>query len=86
MAADSAAAGPKTVVIHGTATPGGGFPVYGAAFSETINEIDPTLSVQTRNTKARRNVTVTMAPSDTDKSLVKWPTKQSRVLAASPLI
>jgi TRAP transporter TAXI family solute receptor len=59
MAADSAAAGPKTVVIHGTATPGGGFPVYGAAFSETINEIDPTLSVQTRNTKgSTENVTM----------------------------
>ncbi len=41
----------KTVVVHGTATPGGGFPVYGAAFAETINEMDPTLSVQPKNTK-----------------------------------
>jgi TRAP transporter TAXI family solute receptor len=38
-------------VILGTATPGGGFPVYGQAVAETINETDPTLSVQTRNTK-----------------------------------
>jgi TRAP transporter TAXI family solute receptor len=46
-----ASAQQKTVVVHGTATPGGGFPVYGAAYAETINETDPTLSVQTRNTK-----------------------------------
>src|SRR6266581_5256901 len=38
-------------VVLGTATPGGGFPVYGAAVAETINETDPTLAVETRNTK-----------------------------------
>src|SRR2546428_7601329 len=41
----------KTVVVLGTATPGGGFPVYGAAVADIINETDPTLAVQTRNTK-----------------------------------
>lgn len=41
----------KTLVIHGTATPGGGFPVYGAAYADTINEVETTLVVQTRNTK-----------------------------------
>lgn len=41
----------KTIVILGTATPGGGFPAYGQAVAETINEIDPSLSVETRNTK-----------------------------------
>ena len=41
----------KTVVILGTATPGGGFPVYGAAYSGTIHEMDATLSVEPRNTK-----------------------------------
>jgi TRAP transporter TAXI family solute receptor len=51
MVAASACAQQKTLVIHGTATPGGGFPVYGAAFADTINEIDSSLSVQTRNTK-----------------------------------
>ena len=35
----------------GTATPGGGFPVYGAAFAQAINESDPSLTIQTRNTK-----------------------------------
>lgn len=42
---------PKTVVVLGTATPGGGFPVYGAAYSATLNEMDPALSVEPRNTK-----------------------------------
>ena len=51
MAGNFASAQEKTVVIHGTATPGGGFPVYGAAFADTINEIDTTLSVQPKNTK-----------------------------------
>jgi uncharacterized protein len=40
-----------TKVILGTATPGGGFPLYGGAFAETINETDPTISVEPRNTK-----------------------------------
>jgi TRAP transporter TAXI family solute receptor len=41
----------KTAVILGTATPGGGFPAYGAAYSSTINEMDPTLSIEPKNTK-----------------------------------
>jgi len=47
----TAATAQKTVVVLGTATPGGGFPVYGAAYSSTLNEMDPTLSVEPRNTK-----------------------------------
>jgi TRAP transporter TAXI family solute receptor len=49
--ATCALAQPNTTVILGTATPGGGFPVYGAAFAATVNEADPTLNVETRNTK-----------------------------------
>lgn len=41
----------KTIVSLGTATPGGGFPVYGEAVAATINEADATLDVQPRNTK-----------------------------------
>ncbi|HWP86414.1 MAG TPA: TAXI family TRAP transporter solute-binding subunit [Burkholderiales bacterium] len=41
----------KTTVRHGTATPGGGFPVYGDAFAATLNEVDPTLAVTPTNTK-----------------------------------
>ena len=38
-------------VVLGTATPGGGFPVYGAAIVDTIKETDPSLTVEARNTK-----------------------------------
>jgi hypothetical protein len=41
----------KTVVSLGTATPGGGFPVYGQAFAETVNEMEPGLEVRPQNTK-----------------------------------
>ena len=41
----------KSKVVLGTATPGGGFPLYGAAFADAINETDPTLFIETRNTK-----------------------------------
>ncbi len=41
----------KTKVVLGTATPGGGFPVYGAAFAELVNATEPTLAIETRNTK-----------------------------------
>ncbi len=38
-------------LILGTATPGGGFPVYGAAYSEALNAQEPRLRIETRNTK-----------------------------------
>lgn len=38
-------------LILGTATPGGGFPLYGAAFSEMVDAQEPALRVETRNTK-----------------------------------
>ena len=38
-------------LILGTATPGGGFPVYGEAFAEMVNAQEPLLRVEPRNTK-----------------------------------
>ena len=38
-------------LILGTATPGGGFPVYGEAFAEMVNAQEPMLRVEPRNTK-----------------------------------
>jgi hypothetical protein len=38
-------------LILGTATPGGGFPVYGDAFAEMLNAQEPQLRIETRNTK-----------------------------------
>jgi len=42
---------PTTTVSLGTATPGGGFPVYGAALADTVHETDPSLAIELRNTK-----------------------------------
>lgn len=39
------------MLVLGTATPGGGFPLYGDAFAEVVNAQDPTLGVEPRNTK-----------------------------------
>jgi hypothetical protein len=38
-------------IVLGTATPGGGFPLYGDKLADTINESDASLNVETRNTK-----------------------------------
>jgi uncharacterized protein len=51
LAVTSASAADRTTVSLGTATPGGGFPLYGGAVAEVINAEDPTLDVQPRNTK-----------------------------------
>ena len=38
-------------ITLGTATPGGGFPVYGAAFVDGVRRIDPSLEIEAVNTK-----------------------------------
>src|SRR5438132_13477391 len=59
------------IVILGTATPGGGFPVYGAAVAETINEIDPSLAVQPRNTKGSTENVPLLEAGQLDLALVQ---------------
>jgi TRAP transporter TAXI family solute receptor len=49
----SRAAGP-TPVVMGTATPGGGFELYGGVLAEVINSADETLLVLPRNTRGSR--------------------------------
>jgi len=81
-------------VILGTATPGGGFPVYGAAVADTINETDPTLAVETRNTKGSTENVPLLEAGQIDLGLVTGevayeamsgigrPTANLRILAA----
>jgi len=38
-------------LVLGTATPGGGFPLYGDAFAEMVNAQEPALRIEPRNTK-----------------------------------
>lgn len=45
------AAAQKTPVVLATATPGGGFPLFGDNAAAVINETDATLDVRTHNTK-----------------------------------
>ena len=41
----------KTTISLGTATPGGGFPLFGGNFAAVMNAADPTLVIEPRNTK-----------------------------------
>src|ERR1700682_1842398 len=61
---------PITVTL-GTATPGGGFPVYGAAFAESVHEADPTLVIETRNTKGSAENIPLLEASKLDLALVQ---------------
>jgi uncharacterized protein len=51
MAQDGGRVIQKTSISLGTATPGGGFPLYGDAFAEVMNQADPTIAIEPRNTK-----------------------------------
>src|SRR4030081_241845 len=41
----------QQTLVLGTATPGGGFPVFGEAFAAIVNAQEPALRIQPRNTK-----------------------------------
>ena len=61
---------PLTLTL-GTATPGGGFPVYGAAFKESVQEADPTLTIETRNTKGSAENVPLLEDGKLDLALVQ---------------
>ena len=60
-----------TAIVLGTATPGGGFPVYGDAVAATLNEVDPSLNVQTRNTKGSTENVPLLEAGQLDLGLVQ---------------
>src|SRR5499427_4927803 len=61
----------RVVVTLGTATPGGGFPVYGDALAEIINMLDPALGVRTRNTKGSTENVPMLERGELDLGLVQ---------------
>src|SRR3954468_8592356 len=61
---------PKTSISLGTATPGGGFPLYGAAFAEAMNQADPTMSIEPRNTKGSNENIPLLEKGELDLALV----------------
>src|SRR5215510_138023 len=61
----------RTVVVVGTATPGGGFPVYGAAVADTVGETDPGLTIEQRNTKGSTENVPLLEAGQVDIALVQ---------------
>ena len=55
----------------GTATPGGGFPVYGDAFAATVHETDPTITVEPRHTKGSAENVPLLEQGKLDLALVQ---------------
>ena len=55
----------------GTATPGGGFPVYGAAFQGAVQEADPSITINTRNTKGSAENVPLLEKGEVDLALVQ---------------
>jgi TRAP transporter TAXI family solute receptor len=66
--------GGKTVqsisISLGTATPGGGFPLYGDAFAEVMNQAERALSIQPRNTKGSNENIPLLEKGELDIALV----------------
>ncbi|MCA1512383.1 TAXI family TRAP transporter solute-binding subunit [Bradyrhizobium sp. NBAIM01] len=54
----------------GTATPGGGFPLYGNAFAEVMNAADPQLIIVPRNTKGSNENIPLLEKGELDLALV----------------
>lgn len=54
----------------GTATPGGGFPLYGNAFAEVMNAADPQISIAPRNTKGSNENIPLLEKGELDLALV----------------
>jgi len=70
LVAQQAAASRQTVSLA-TATPGGGFPVYGEAFAATVNEFAPSLEVRCRNTKGSTENVPLLKAGQVDIALVQ---------------
>src|SRR5947207_948617 len=53
-----------------TATPGGGFPVFGDAFAASLKEADPTITIEPRNTAGSAENIPLLDASKVDLALV----------------
>src|SRR4051812_3460910 len=60
----------QTTLVLATATPGGGFPVYGDAFSEMVNAQEPKLRIQPKNTKGSTENLPLLEAGQVDLALV----------------
>jgi uncharacterized protein len=60
----------NTTISLGTATPGGGFPLYGDAFAKVMNDADSSLVITTRNTKGSNENIPLLEKGELDLGLV----------------
>jgi TRAP transporter TAXI family solute receptor len=67
----AASAHGQTTISLGTATPGGGFPVYGAAFAEVVNANEPALRIEPRNTRGSTENVPLLEAGSLDIALVQ---------------
>ena len=58
------------IISLGTATPGGGFPLYGNAFAEVMNAADAALTIAPRNTKGSNENIPLLEKGELDLALV----------------
>src|SRR5215467_7592267 len=70
LAALPARAQPVKITL-GTATPGGGFPVYGAAFVDGVRRVDPALEIEAVNTKGSTENVPRLEAGTLDLALVQ---------------
>ncbi|MGB3210246.1 MAG: TAXI family TRAP transporter solute-binding subunit [Desulforhopalus sp.] len=66
----SSQAADRTPVILGTATPGGGFELYGGVLAEVVNATDSTLHILARNTRGSRQNIPLLEQGTLDVALV----------------
>src|SRR3954467_13141385 len=57
-------------LVLATATPGGGFPVFGDAFCEMVNAQEPALRIQPKNTKGSTENVPLLEAGQVDLGLV----------------
>ena len=76
----------KTPVILGTATPGGGFPLYGAAIVDVVNALEPTLAVEARNTKGSTENVPLLEAGSLDIALVQGEVAQTALAGALRIV
>ena len=60
----------QQTLVLGTATPGGGFPVFGEAFAAMVNAQEPALRIEPRNTKGSTENVPLLEASQLDLALV----------------
>src|ERR1700739_2015908 len=60
----------KITISLGTATPGGGFPLYGNTFAEIMHTAEPALSIEPRTTKGSNENIPLLEAGQLDMGLV----------------